>query len=88
MALTRHEKTSIYLGYHTLNQVLAGSSVGILFGCVWYGTTCYCYTTGLVDYIVELTIAKKLYLRDMRSIDNVAKWEYQQWQKQRLNKQK
>ncbi|KAI8890592.1 PAP2 domain protein [Backusella circina FSU 941] len=76
----------IYLGYHTLNQVLAGSSVGVLFGCVWYGITCYCYASGLVDFILELNISKKLYLRDMSHLDNVAKWEYEQWQKQRVNK--
>ncbi|KAG1448778.1 hypothetical protein G6F46_004903 [Rhizopus delemar] len=55
----------VYLGYHTLHQVIAGSLVGI------------------IDTIVNLSIAKMIYLKDMRMIDNVAKWEYQQWEKAR-----
>jgi dolichyldiphosphatase len=27
---------SIYLGYHTLNQVLAGSMLGLVIGAAWY----------------------------------------------------
>lgn len=73
----------IYLGYHTLNQVIVGSLIGIGFGFIWYAIVKLLHSTGTVDWILDLSISKKLYIRDMGLIDNVARFEYEQWTKLR-----
>ncbi|KAF7727106.1 hypothetical protein EC973_008069 [Apophysomyces ossiformis] len=77
--------TRIYLGYHTEMQVAVGATIGILFGMLWYiSVERGLRRAGYVEYILDHPLAKRLYLRDMRCIDNVAKWEYLQWERTRL----
>lgn len=76
----------IYLGYHTLNQVIIGSLVGISFGLFWYSTTKFLHSHGIIDYILDLSISQKLYIRDMGIVDNVARYEYEQWAQLRQQK--
>lgn len=70
----------IYLGYHTASQVVIGSSIGIAYGWLWYKLVDYVHSTKwIIDRILNSEISKKLYLKDMYFIQNVAKWEYEQW---------
>ncbi|KAI8091262.1 uncharacterized protein B0P05DRAFT_577334 [Gilbertella persicaria] len=69
----------IYLGYHTLSQVWIGSSIGIVFGILWYSVVNVLHSMGLIERLLNTYVARKLYLRDMGFIQNVAQWEYQQW---------
>ncbi|CAO3596855.1 unnamed protein product [Absidia cylindrospora] len=69
----------IYLGYHTLGQVIIGSLVGVVFGLIWYMAMEGARTMGLVDMVLDTSLAQWLLLRDMRNIDNVLEWEYQNW---------
>ncbi|KAI8640860.1 DOLPP1 protein [Parasitella parasitica] len=78
----------IYLGYHTLHQVIVGSLVGIAFGCVWYAFVNLLHETSFVDWVLNTWIARKLYLRDMSSIENLARWDYEQWIQLRKKKQR
>ncbi|CAO3700541.1 unnamed protein product [Rhizopus stolonifer] len=71
----------VYLGYHTVNQVIVGSLAGSFFGLFWYAIVNKLYSSKWIDFIVDSSLAKRIYLRDSRSIDNVAKWEYIQWTK-------
>ncbi|KAI9471825.1 MAG: phosphatidic acid phosphatase type 2/haloperoxidase [Benjaminiella poitrasii] len=73
----------IYLGYHTLNQVIIGSLVGSLFGLIWYIIVKSLHAIGIIKAILETSIARKLYLKDMTFIDNAARWEYEQWLQER-----
>lgn len=43
------------------------------------------HSSGVVDYILDMAICQKLYIRDMGMIDNVARFEYQQWSQLRQN---
>ncbi|OBZ84726.1 Dolichyldiphosphatase 1 [Choanephora cucurbitarum] len=79
----------VYLGYHTTYQVMAGSLVGALFGMAWYQLCQWIHSSGLVEVVLNTPLAKKLYLRDMSFVKNVARWEYEQWcqlQKERNSK--
>ncbi|KAI7850925.1 PAP2 domain protein [Circinella umbellata] len=73
----------IYLGYHSLLQVIAGGCAGCIFGLLWYQLLDYgLYSLGWSQSILNHPLSKRYYLKDMRMIDNVAKWEYQQWEQQ------
>jgi dolichyldiphosphatase len=74
------------LGYHTLNQVIVGSLVGVGFGLIWYTVTKLLHSYGVIDFILDLPISKKLYIRDMGLIDNIARYEYEQWNNLRQQK--
>lgn len=71
-----------------MNQVIIGSLVGALFGLVWYSTANLMHSFGVIDYILDLAICQKLYIRDMGMIDNVARFEYQQWNQLRQDQLK
>ncbi|CAO3621461.1 unnamed protein product [Mucor fragilis] len=77
----------IYLGYHTLNQVIVGSLVGIVFGSAWYGFVNLLHQTNCINRILDTWVARKLYLRDMSNVENVARWDYEQWVQLRKKKQ-
>ncbi|CAO3700487.1 unnamed protein product [Rhizopus stolonifer] len=79
--LNTKNKYRVYLGYHTVNQVIVGSLAGSFFGLFWYAIVNKLYSSKWIDFIVDSSLAKRIYLRDSRSIDNVAKWEYIQWTK-------
>ncbi|KAI9029628.1 hypothetical protein CLU79DRAFT_696040 [Phycomyces nitens] len=71
----------IYLGYHTSAQVAVGAFIGSIFGVLWYSLIEYVVRpSGLVDFVLRQRFAKLIYLRDMRYMDNTAKWDYQQWE--------
>ncbi|RRT73496.1 hypothetical protein B296_00019478 [Ensete ventricosum] len=65
----------VYLGYHTVPQVLAGSTLGLLLGAGWY----WIVNTMLVDFfpaVEESAIGRFLYIKDSSHIPNVLKFEY------------
>ncbi|XP_064985794.1 lipid phosphate phosphatase gamma-like [Musa acuminata AAA Group] len=65
----------VYLGYHTVPQVLAGSTLGLLLGAGWY----WIVNTMLVDFfpaVEESAIGRFLYIKDSTHIPNVLKFEY------------
>ncbi|KAI8081739.1 PAP2 superfamily-domain-containing protein [Halteromyces radiatus] len=69
----------IYLGYHTSGQVMIGSLVGLVFGWIWYLATEAARRRGLISWLLDTSTARWLLLRDMRDIDNVLEWEYENW---------
>ncbi|KAI8066532.1 phosphatidic acid phosphatase type 2/haloperoxidase [Gongronella butleri] len=69
----------IYLGYHSIEQVMAGSAVGVGSGVAWYVLMERLRKRGWVQWLVSTRLAHWLYLRDMRDIDNVLEWEYNHW---------
>ncbi|KAI9316770.1 dolichyl pyrophosphate phosphatase [Dichotomocladium elegans] len=72
----------IYLGYHTPTQVAVGMAIGCTYGACWHGLMeRVIRPSHVIDRIMQHPIARVLYLRDMRHIDNVAKWDYEQWRK-------
>ncbi|KAJ8659859.1 hypothetical protein O0I10_004452 [Lichtheimia ornata] len=74
----------IYLEYHSAMQVAAGMGVGSLYGLLWHWILEFVIRpSGIIDRLLDTPLAKLFYLRDMRAIDNVARWEYHQWLQQR-----
>ncbi|CAO3615523.1 unnamed protein product [Cunninghamella echinulata] len=81
-------QSRVYLGYHSSGQVFVGSIVGTIFGCIWYQLVELIRSYGYIDRLIDTSLAKWVYLRDMRQIDNVVEWEYQNWVKEISKKKK
>ena len=65
----------VYLGYHSLKQVLVGLGVGGCAGCAWF----FIYLSILEPFGKVFTrtwIAQKLLIRDASSIGNIVKFEH------------
>ncbi|XP_074586360.1 lipid phosphate phosphatase gamma-like [Curcuma longa] len=65
----------VYLGYHTIAQVIAGATLGMALGAGWF----WIVNTMLVEYfpaIEESAAGRFLYLKDSSHIPNVLQFEY------------
>ncbi|KAF3790303.1 Lipid phosphate phosphatase gamma [Nymphaea thermarum] len=65
----------VYLGYHTVAQVFAGATLGIILGGIWY----WMVNSVLVQYfpaIEETAICRYFYIKDTTHIPEVLKFEY------------
>ncbi|KAK7393571.1 hypothetical protein VNO78_22129 [Psophocarpus tetragonolobus] len=65
----------VYLGYHTVPQVFAGTALGIFLGAVWF----WLVNTLLFPYfplIEDSPFGRSFYFKDTSHIPNVFKFEY------------
>ncbi|KAL2323280.1 hypothetical protein Fmac_027659 [Flemingia macrophylla] len=74
----------VYLGYHTLAQVFAGTALGVFLGAVWF------WLVNAVFYpyfplIEESAFGRRFYVKDTSHIPNVLKFEYDMARAQRRN---
>lgn len=74
----------VYLGYHTIGQVLAGAGMGIVLGAVWFwivNSLIYCYFPA----IEESAFGRRFFIKDTSHIPNVLKFEYDNARASRRN---
>lgn len=72
--LTMHSR--VYLGYHTVAQVFAGATLGIILGAVWF----WVVNSVLFRYfpvIEESEFGRWFYIKDTSHIHNVLEFEYE-----------
>ena len=65
----------VYLGYHTVAQVFAGTALGVFLGAVWF----WVVNSVLHPYfpiIEESAFGRWFYVKDTSHIPNVLKFEY------------
>ncbi|XP_008793550.2 lipid phosphate phosphatase gamma isoform X2 [Phoenix dactylifera] len=65
----------VYLGYHTVAQVFAGATLGVVLGVGWF----WIVNSMLMEYfpaIEESPVGRFLYIKDTSHIPNVLKFEY------------
>uniref|UniRef100_A0A5B7BSC3 Phosphatidic acid phosphatase type 2/haloperoxidase domain-containing protein n=1 Tax=Davidia involucrata TaxID=16924 RepID=A0A5B7BSC3_DAVIN len=65
----------VYLGYHTVAQVFAGSALGLVLGAGWF----WVVNSLLISYfpvIEESAFGRMFYVKDTSHIPNVLKFEY------------
>lgn len=65
----------VYLGYHTVAQVFAGTALGVLLGAIWF----WVVNNVLYPYfplIEESVFGRTFYVKDTSHIRNVLKFEY------------
>ncbi|XP_027366884.1 lipid phosphate phosphatase gamma [Abrus precatorius] len=74
----------VYLGYHTVAQVFAGTALGTFLGAVWFwvvNAVLYRYFPA----IEESAFGRRFYVKDTSHIRNVLQFEYEMARAQRRN---
>ena len=66
----------IYLGYHSLGQVIAGCCLGLILGLVWFliVNVVLVHTFPILE---DLSICRYFYIRDSTHIPDVMRFEYE-----------
>lgn len=73
----------VYLGYHTVNQVLVGLLAGTLSAVAWYGVTAVVRETGLLAWALESPVARGLRVRDLVVSEDLAQAGWEKWEDDR-----
>ncbi|CAF1313744.1 unnamed protein product, partial [Didymodactylos carnosus] len=67
----------VYLHYHTIPQVVAGGIVGTCHGIVWYYFVNFFFLQKYSAQILELSLARRLFLRDYGPVPRLLKFQYE-----------
>ncbi|KAG8648499.1 hypothetical protein MANES_08G004124v8 [Manihot esculenta] len=69
-------QSRVYLGYHTVAQVFAGATLGILLGAAWFWMVNY-KLFYFFPVIEESRFGRMFYVKDTSHIQNVLEFEYE-----------
>ncbi|KAL1870847.1 hypothetical protein Daus18300_004935 [Diaporthe australafricana] len=70
----------VYLGYHTVNQVLVGCLAGALSAVAWYVVTAVVRNTGLLAWALESPVARGLRVRDLVVSEDLSQAGWEKWE--------
>ncbi|KAG8159481.1 hypothetical protein KVR01_011142 [Diaporthe batatas] len=70
----------VYLGYHTVNQVLVGCLAGSACAVAWYAATAFLRTTGLLAWALESPFARGLRVRDLVVSEDLCQAGWEKWE--------
>lgn len=70
----------VYLGYHTVKQVLVGSAAGAVFAVVWFGVVGVVRGTGLLAWAMDTPLARAAKVRDLLVDEDFADAGWERWQ--------
>lgn len=73
----------VYLGYHTVNQVLVGSLAGTLSAAAWYAATALVRASGLLAWALASPVARGLRVRDLVVREDLAQAGWEKWEEDR-----
>lgn len=74
----------VYLGYHTVTQVLAGCLAGALSALAWYGATHVAREAGLLARALESPVARSLRVRDLVVSEDLCQAGWEKWEERRV----
>lgn len=70
----------VYLGYHTVNQVLVGSLAGSVCAVAWYAATALARSMGLLAWALESPFARGLRVRDLVVSEDLCQAGWEKWE--------
>lgn len=74
----------VYLGYHTVNQVLVGCLAGALSALAWYGVTWFIRDAGLLAWVLESPVARGLRMRDLVVSEDLSQAGWEKWEDRKV----
>lgn len=78
----------IYLNYHTLKQVLVGSTAGVVCAVGWFAVTSFLREQGWIEWGLEMGIARLVRLRDLVVSEDLAEAGWLRWEEKRKLRRK
>lgn len=73
----------VYLGYHSVRQVLAGCGAGVVCGLGWFTVTYVLRETGLLAWGLETPPARWLRIRDLVVVEDLPQAGWEKWEAKR-----
>ena len=73
----------VYLGYHTVRQVLAGCAAGAGCAAAWFAVTYVMRETGMLAWALELPVARWLRVRDLVVVEDLCQAGWEKWEVRR-----
>ncbi|GAB1314175.1 PAP2 superfamily-domain-containing protein [Madurella fahalii] len=73
----------VYLGYHTVRQVLAGCAAGVVSAVGWFTMTHLLRETGLLAWALQTPVARWFRLRDLVVTEDLCQAGWEKWEKRR-----
>ena len=70
----------VYLGYHTVRQVLAGCVAGAGCGAAWFAVTYLLRETGALAWALELPVARWCRVRDLVVEEDLCQAGWEKWE--------
>lgn len=70
----------VYLGYHTVNQVLVGCLAGSVCAVAWYAATAAARSTGLLAWALDSPFARGLRARDLVVSEDLCQAGWEKWE--------
>ncbi|KAK3994783.1 putative dolichyldiphosphatase [Cladorrhinum sp. PSN332] len=74
----------VYLGYHTVKQVLAGTAAGVVSAVAWFAVTYLMRETGLLAWLLEFPVARWLRIRDLVVEEDLCQAGWEKWEERRV----
>ncbi|KAK4157647.1 hypothetical protein C8A00DRAFT_40071 [Chaetomidium leptoderma] len=73
----------VYLGYHTVRQVLAGCAAGAGCAAAWFAVTYLLRETGMLAWGLELPLARWFRVRDLVVVEDLCQAGWEKWEERR-----
>ncbi|KXX80935.1 putative dolichyldiphosphatase [Madurella mycetomatis] len=73
----------VYLGYHTVRQVLAGCAAGVVSAVGWFIVTHLLRETGLLAWALQTPVARWFRLRDLVVTEDLCQAGWEKWERRR-----
>lgn len=73
----------VYLGYHTVRQVLAGCAAGAVCGVAWFAVTYLLRETGMLAWGLEMPLARWFRVRDLVVVEDLCQAGWEKWEVRR-----
>lgn len=73
----------VYLGYHTVNQVLVGCLAGSACAVAWYAVTAFARSTGLLALALDSPFARGLRVRDLVVSEDLCQAGWEKWEEKK-----
>lgn len=73
----------VYLGYHTVRQVLAGCAAGAGCAAAWFAVTYALRETGALAWALEMPVARWFRVRDLVVVEDVCQAGWEKWERRR-----